>query len=87
MLGLAACSFNLMAPEESSINFKRAKVDAAPVVLPKSVKKDSAKKKLGLNFLLGQDLEMEWVLENVLETIAELESFNIVSGADGLNRQ
>nr|XP_023906800.1 uncharacterized protein LOC112018500 [Quercus suber]POF18181.1 hypothetical protein CFP56_76114 [Quercus suber] len=38
------------------------------------------------NVCIFKDLEMEMVLENVLETTAELESFNIFSGTVGLSR-
>ncbi|KAB1214175.1 hypothetical protein CJ030_MR5G027210 [Morella rubra] len=107
MLGLAARSFNLMTPEESSINFKRAKVTETelatvlvqildkhqypPVKFPK-IRRFSIELAIWMmrdnktDVRIFKDLEMERVLENVLETTAELESFNIVSGAVGLNR-
>ncbi|KAB1214166.1 hypothetical protein CJ030_MR5G027219 [Morella rubra] len=107
MLGLAARSFNLMTPEESSINFKRAKVTEAelatvlvqildkhrypPVKFPK-IRRFAIELAIWMmrdnktDVCIFKDLEMERVLENVLETTTELESFNIVSGAVGLNR-
>ncbi|KAB1214165.1 hypothetical protein CJ030_MR5G027220 [Morella rubra] len=107
MLGLAARSFNLMTPEESSINFKRAKVTETalatvlvqildkhrypPVKFPK-IRRFAIELAIWMmrdnktDVCIFKDLETERVLENVLETTTELESFNIVSGAVGLYR-
>ncbi|XLS97669.1 hypothetical protein HN51_040404 [Arachis hypogaea] len=80
MVGLVANVFTFMSSQESNYVFQEAGITEVELasILVHILKKHK--------YLATKVLEDKEVLEGVLETTSELESFNFFSGTVGLNR-